>query len=130
MEARQRRSSRAQSRSPQSPLRRSSAPAYVPEPSRPPGEGSPSDADPGPQNASDTSRSALAPVPGATPVPDELVQRISIQNLDQLSLLGQNDATLRALEQQVPVAIIVRTTCSRCAGRTATCAARRACCTN
>jgi phosphate starvation-inducible PhoH-like protein len=39
---------------------------------------------------------------------DELVQRISISNIDPLSLLGQNDATLRAIEAHLPIEIILR----------------------
>ncbi len=39
---------------------------------------------------------------------DTLVQRISIANLDPMRLLGQNDATLRALESHLPVEIILR----------------------
>lgn len=39
---------------------------------------------------------------------DTLVQRISIANLDPLHLLGQNDATLRAIESQLPVEIVLR----------------------
>ncbi len=39
---------------------------------------------------------------------DDLVQSISIANIDPLSLLGQNDATLRAIESHVPVEIVLR----------------------
>jgi phosphate starvation-inducible PhoH-like protein len=39
---------------------------------------------------------------------DDLVQSISITNIDPLSLLGQNDTTLRAIEAHLPVEIIVR----------------------
>lgn len=38
----------------------------------------------------------------------QLVQRISIGNVDPVSLLGQNDATLRKIEAELPIEIVLR----------------------